>query len=212
MLRQVQSEGFVASVFYLWLMRGSGTPGEDVIQARTERTLRAMDAMFASTKMTDDTPWLLAWVASYMKLFPDEKAALADAITDLSHGVFVDAQARSMWRDHYLAALRLDRNGMNVPGLVAARKKWREQVIANPEALMSRLAPQLRCEVKSVSVKLEALGEAGPLVFDINTAPEGMLRLIPSLKEKQVLAWLQGQPFASRESLATALGTQPCIP
>jgi hypothetical protein len=112
-----------------------------------------------------------------MKLFPEEKAALVDALNDLSHGVFVDPDAAALWRGHYLGALRLDRKGMNLDAPLAARKRWREQVSARPEILLSLLKPQVRCEVKSVEVKIEAFGEGSPLLFDVNTAPDQILRL-----------------------------------
>jgi hypothetical protein len=125
---------------------------------------------------------------------PEDKAALVDALNDLSHGVLVDAEARALWRKHYLGALHLDRKAMNIEGIMAQRKRWREQVSANPEALMSRLGPQLRCEVKTAEVKIEAFGEASPLLFDANTAPEGVLRMVSGLTEGQVKAWVAGRP------------------
>ena len=64
-----------------------------------------MAATFASTRMEPDTPWLLHFVLQYMRLFPDEKNAIIDALDDLSHGVFVDADAARLWREHYLAAV-----------------------------------------------------------------------------------------------------------
>jgi hypothetical protein len=173
----LQSEGFYASFFFLFLMRGDAMPSEDVVAARQERMLRAMAATFAAVKMEEDTPWLPHLAVQYMKLFPDDKAALVDALNDLAHGVFVDPDAAALWRGHYLAALRLDRKGMSLDALQAARKRWREQVSARPEVLFSLLKPQVRCEVKSVEIRIEAFGEASPLLFDVNTAPDPILRL-----------------------------------
>lgn len=207
----LQSEGFYASFFFLWAMRGTGRPGDAEIDAREERMLRAMAAMFAATKAEEDTPWLLHLCAKYMELFPQEKGALAEALTDLSRGVFVDPGARDLWRRHYLAALRLDQKGMAVAEMQAARKRWREQTAADPRALFAQLGPQLRCEVKAVEIKVEAFGEASPLVFDANTAPEAVLRLIPGITAAQVETWVAGRPYSNRQALPQAAGAW-CTP
>lgn len=207
----LQSEGFHASFFFLFLMRGASRPSEAEIDARQQRVLRAMAAMFASTKAEEDTPWLLHLFAKYLELFPDEKTALADALNDLSRGVFLDAGARDLWRRHYLAALRLDRKGMAIEQMQAARKRWRETTLFNPRALFSLVGPQLRCEVKAVEIKVEAFGEASPLVFDANTVPEPILRLVPGILEAEVQAWLAGRPFRDRAALERAVPGR-CIP
>lgn len=196
----LQSEGFYASFFFLFLMRGSAPPLESVIEVRQDRMLRAMAATFSSVKMEEDTPWLAHLAMQYMKLYPDEKTDLVEALNDLSHGVFVDRDAARLWQDHYLAALRLDRKGMEVDALLAARKRWRDQVAAHPELLLSRLGPQLPCEVKAVQIKIEAFGEASPLLLDINTAPEAVLRLVPDLAPAQIEIWLARRPFASMDA------------
>lgn len=197
----LQSEGYVASLFFLWQVNHP---------ERTVRALRAMAAMFAAAPAKEDEPWLLRWAIEYMKLFPEEKAALADAINDTSHGVFVDPQARDLWRKHYLAALRIDRAQMDQAGVQAARKRWREAVTTDPSVLLSRVAPELRCEVRGVTIRFEILGAEGPLVFDANTAPEGILRLVPGLTEAQAAAWRRGQPYASREAFERAVPGNGC--
>jgi DNA uptake protein ComE-like DNA-binding protein len=58
--------------------------------------------------------------------------------------------------------------------------------MSNPKILYSNLGSQIRCEVPSVSVKLEAFGEAAPLSFDLNTVEEGVLRMIPGVTDLQV--------------------------
>jgi hypothetical protein len=199
----LQSEGFYASFFYLFLMRGEKQPSEDVIASRHNQMLRAMSGMFRETKMEEDTPWLIHWVRAYIKLFPEEKGAVVDALNDLSHGAFVDANAAAMWRQHYLAALRLDLKNLAVQEITKTRASWREKVLADPDVLLSRVGPQLRCEVPSVQVKIEAFGEASPLLFDANTAPEGVLRLVPELGDEARGGWIAKRPFQSMNDLHT---------
>jgi len=206
----LQSEGFYASFFFLFLMRGAARPDEAEIDTRQEKMLRAMAATFDAVKMEEDTPWLPRLVMEYMKLFPEDRVAVVDATNDLSHGVFVDREAVSKWRKHYLGALRLDRKGMAVEEMMAARKQWREQVLAKPELLLSNLGPQLRCEVKAVQVKIEAFGEASPLLFDANTAPEGILRVVPGLTDSQVQGWVKGRPFLNLEGLRRVASATAC--
>jgi hypothetical protein len=102
-----------------------------------------------------------------------------DALNDLSHGVFVDPGAGALWREHYMASLRLDLEHLNRDAINAARKRWREQVMADPQVLYSRIGPEIVCTVPAVSVRLVAFGEDAPLRFDVNTVQEGILRLVP---------------------------------
>lgn len=208
----LQSEGFHASVFYLFLMRGETRPSPGVIAERRVRMLRAMQAVFASVKAEAGTPWLLRWAIEYMKMYPDERDILIDALNDLSHGVFVDAGAADLWRRHYLAALRLDLGGLNREAIGAARKRWHSQVASDPAVLLSRLGPQVPCEVKSVQVMLVAFGEAAPLLFDINTAPEVILRMVPGVSDERVRKWQSARPFEDLKGLKTAIGATACAP
>ena len=67
------------------------------------------------------TPYLLRFVETYLRLYPDEAGDIVDVLLDLSHGVFVDAEAAALWRAYYEAALRLD-----MPALPKARPcRWR---------------------------------------------------------------------------------------
>jgi len=58
----LQNEGFYASFFFLFTIRGDAPPGEDVIRERDQNMLRAMQAMFARVHPQADTPWLLEFV------------------------------------------------------------------------------------------------------------------------------------------------------
>jgi hypothetical protein len=206
----LQSEGFQASFFYLFLMRSDVKPSEEEISRRQEKMLRAMRATFLATKMTEDTPWLPLLVAQYMKLYPEERDAVIDAFNDLSHGAFVDSKAAETWRRHYLAALRLDLKGLGMNEIRGLRKQWHETVAADPAVLLKLLGPQLSCEVKSVQVKLEAFGEASPLVFDVNTFQAALLPLVPGLSEEQRSRWLVSRPFSSMEQFRKVVGTTAC--
>jgi len=117
----LQSEGFYASFFFLFLMRGTSKPAEAEIDARQVKLLRALAATFDTAKMEEDTPWLTRLAIRYMSLIPEDKLAVVDAVNDLSHGVFVDPEARALWRRHYLGALRLDRKEMAMVWAAAAR-------------------------------------------------------------------------------------------
>ena len=196
----LQSEGFYASFFFLFAMRGEAMPGEETITRREEQVLRAMAAMFAEVQTDKSTPWLLELVTRYMRLFPEERTAIVDALNDLSHGVFVDPAAAAMWREHYLASLRLDLAHLNRDAINAARKRWREQVLADPHVLFSRIGPEIPCTVPAVTVRLVAFGEDAPLLFDVNTAPEGILRLVPGITDAEAARWIAERsqaPFTS---------------
>ncbi|HVN03802.1 MAG TPA: hypothetical protein VMT86_05245 [Bryobacteraceae bacterium] len=186
----LQSEGFYASFFFLFAMRGRELPGEETVDQREDRMLRAMHAMFADVKTDISTPWLLELVTHYMRLFPDDRTAIVDALNDLSHGVFVDAGAAAMWREHYLASLRLDLAYLNRDAINAARLRWRDEVLADPRVLYSRIGPEIVCTVPAVTVRLVAFEEEAPLRFDLNSAQEGVLRSIPGITDEEVARWM----------------------
>ena len=198
----LQSEGFYASFFFLFAMRGAELPAEETVALREEKMLRAMAAMFAAVKTDISTPWLLELVTQYMRLFPEERAEIADALNDLSHGVFVDPGAGALWREHYLASLRLDLEHLNRDAINRERKRWREQVMADPHVLFSRIGPEIVCTVPAVTVRLVAFGEAAPLQFDVNTVQEGILRLLPGIGADEIARWMAERanaPFASAD-------------
>ena len=197
----LQAEGYYASFFFLFTMRGNGIPDAATIDRRERQMLRAMHAALTANPDLESGPWLVRVVTEYMKLFPEEKTAIVDALDDTSHGVFVDPGAASLWREHYLAALRLDLAGLNIQGLVSARKRWRDQVLADPAVLLSRVGPEIPCELPSTKVRLVAFEDETPVRFDINTVQAGILRLIPGIGEDETGAWLaarNAKPFTGR--------------
>jgi hypothetical protein len=211
----LQSEGYYASFFFLFALRGSGIPDDAVIDQRERQIMRAMRVMFAAGHPDESSPWLLKLIAEYMKQFPEEKTAIVDALNDTSHGVFVDPAALALWRDHYLAAVEIDKAKLNLPGIAAARQRWREQVLADPGVLLSRLGPELPCELPSRKVRIAAFGEDMTVRFDLNTVQPGIMRLIPGIAEDEVSRWLAERaraPFATpddfraRRILAAARG------
>jgi hypothetical protein len=205
----LQAEGFYASFFFLYAMRGKELPSEEVVAQREERLLRAMHAMFAEVKTDISTPWLLELVTAYMRLFPEELGEIVDALDDLSHGVFVDASAAAMWREHYLASLRLDLEHLNRDAIDAARRRWREAVVADPRILFARIGPEIVCTAPAVKVRLVAFGEEAPLRFDVNTVQEGIMRLVPGGTEAWIGRWLGERsrvPFASPEDFRARVG------
>jgi hypothetical protein len=196
----LQSEGFYASFFFLFAIRGPELPSEPLVAAREENMLQAMSAMFARVKPEADTPWLVEFVRSYIETFPKERDEIVQAVNELSRGVFVDSQAAALWRNHYLAALKLDLKNLNRDAIAAKRREWNTRVARNPEVLASLLGPQIACSIPSVSIKVEAFGEAQPLLFDLNTAEEGVLRTVPSMSDELLQRWTEERakrPFAS---------------
>jgi hypothetical protein len=197
----LQSEGYYASFFFLWVMRGASPPAAAEIDRRERQLMQAMHAAFQADPTLESAPWLVRLVKQYIKLFPDEKSAIVDTLNETSHGVFVDKEAASMWRQHYLGALAIDRDKLNIAGIMAARKKWRDLVVADPAVLESRLGPEIACAVPSVKVRIAAFGEDLPLLFDANTAQPGVLRLVPGITETEVRMWIAGRPYKSKEAL-----------
>jgi hypothetical protein len=104
--------------------------------------------------------------------------------------VFVDRAAPKLWRDHYLNALRLDLKEKNNKEIEAARDRWRSEALKDPRVLYSLVGPQIRCEVSERSVLLVAFEEPAPLSFDLNTAEEGVIRMVPGINDGEVESWL----------------------
>lgn len=205
----LQAEGYYASFFFLFVMRGSTAPDESTIETREREVLRAMHAAFTANPKLEAGPWLLRVVAEYTKLFREEKAAIIDALNDTSHGVFVDPAAAALWREHYLAALRLDRAKMNLDGLVAVRKRWREQTMGDAAVLFSRVGPEIGCELPTAKVRIAAFGGEEPVHFDINTVQRGIMRMIPGITEPEIESWIAARntkAFASREDFQARAG------
>jgi hypothetical protein len=205
----LQSEGFYASFFFLFVVRGATVPPEDTIARRERQVLEAMRAMFAAGGEDVSSPWLIRFVTAYMNEFPDQKSEVVDALNDLSHGAFVDAGAAALWRDHYLAALRLDQEKMNVQGIAQKRQEWRNRALEDPKVLLSRLGPELACTLPGKTVHVEAFGEDAPVRFDLNTAPPAVLRLIPRITEPEIATWLSRRPFNSVADFKRRAGLRP---
>jgi hypothetical protein len=206
----LQSEGFYASFFFLFVTRGA-LPPEDVVAGRELELMRAMRAVFAAGA-DGAKPWLLDVVVEYMRQFPGQKTEMVDVLNDLSHGVFVDPGAAALWKDHYLAALRLDQAAFNIEAIAARRKEWRQRVLENPRVLFSRLGPEIRCTVPGTKVRLVALGSESPVVFDANTVQPGILRLVPGITEPEIASWLTQRsrtPFAGPADFHARAGLRP---
>ena len=204
----LQSEGFYASFFFLFAMRGKQLPTEEAVAQREEHMLRAMAAMFADVKTDISTPWLIELVTHYMRLFPEERGEIVDALNDLSHGVFINPGAAALWREHYMASLRLDLEHLNRDAINAARKRWREQVLADPSILRSRLGPEIVCEIPGVKVRIAAFEEDATVSFDVNTAQPGIMRLIPGISENEISAWQSARPFRSADDFRARGGSK----
>jgi hypothetical protein len=205
----LQSEGFYASFFFAILVRGSGTSAPDQMRQRQDKVMTALGAMFGSRAFTAEAAYVLEFVESYRQLYPTEADELLDVFLDLTHGVFVDPDAVSLWREHYLAALRLDVQQLGREKIDAARGRWRTTAAKEPKVLYSRLGPQLRCEVAGRTVRLVGLGTEAQLSMDVNTAEEGIVRMIPGITDVEVASWLATRtrsPFASVEDFRTRAG------
>jgi hypothetical protein len=196
----LQSEGFYASFFFLWAMRGTSMPNDAAIDRREADILDVMKSLFEMTGVDHSEPWLLVFVKHYMEHFPADKTAIVDALNDLSHGVFIDASASRVWKDHYLAALSLDIPRLRVEDIMSTRRRWHQQAEQAPESLFAQLGPELHCTVPGTHVRIVALNLDAPVQFDLNTVQPGILRIIPGISEDEVstlLAERARKPFAS---------------
>jgi len=205
----LQSEGFYGSFFFGFLVRGGATPLSDTLRQRQDKVMTALAEMFATRPVTPDAPYLLEFVESYRQLYPAEASEVLDVLLDLTHGVFVDPEAASLWHEHYLAALRLDLQQLGRERIDAARERWRSTAAKEPGLLYSRLGPQLRCEVAGQIVKLVGLKTDAPLSMDVNTAEEGIVRLVPAITDAEVVSWLAARaraPFANVEDFRARAG------
>ena len=208
----LQSEGFYASFFFAYLVRGDGLPSAKLLAERQERMLGVLAEMFAAYPPEPDSPHLLRFVETHLRQQPDEAEGIVDVLMDLSHGVLVDADAAGLWREYYLAALRLDLKELPLVRMVAARERWRIAARDDPQVLYSRLGPQIACIVPARAVKLAALGDEQPLRFDINTAEEGILLMIPGINAEEVARWQAErarQPFKDATDFRSRAGLRP---
>jgi predicted nucleic acid-binding OB-fold protein len=104
----------------------------------------------------------------------------------------------------------LDLEHLNRDAINASRKRWREQVLADPRVLYSRIGPEIVCTAPAVTVRLVAFGEDAPLRFDVNTVQEGILRLVPGIGEEQIARWTAERarsPFSSAEDFRRRVGS-----
>jgi predicted nucleic acid-binding OB-fold protein len=96
--------------------------------------------------------------------------------------------------------------------LAEARRHWREQVLADPAVLLSRLGPEVPCELPAAKVRLVAFDEEAAVRFDVNTVQTGILRLIPGIGETEIdalLAARTGRPFSGRDDFQKRAGLKP---
>jgi len=186
----LQSEGFYASFFFGFLVRGDSVPGTGIVKDRQMKMLESLLAMFTSRKTDAESPYLLYFVEAFMERYPAEAKQVLDVLTDLSHGVFIDRDAAKIWREHYLGALRLDLAERKNQSIEAARERWRTQTLKDPNILYSLLGPQIRCQVPELSVFLVAFRDSTALSFDLNTVEDGIIRMIPEITDSQITAWL----------------------
>jgi hypothetical protein len=191
----LQSEGFAATVFFY-------------LRDRQAKVLNALAEMFATKPFTGGQPWLLHFISTYAKLYPDEAAAVHDVLLDLSHGVFVDPGAAGLWKQQYLAALRLDVKGLNLGGIAEARKRWRE-LAKDPAAIYSRLGPQIPCRVKGVTVLIAVFGRKMPVGFDVNTVQKAVIGIVPGITPKEIDSWALARdsaPFKNADDFRSRSG------
>ena len=196
------SEGFYASFFFSVLVRGERTPGADTVRLRQNLVMTALAEMFATLPLTAEEPFLPNFLATYKKVSPADWGDVLDVFLDLSHGVSVDADAAALWRGHYLAALGLDVAHLDRERIDAARSRWHAAAVADPKALYARLGPQLRCEVAGRDVRLVGLNSDRPLSLDVNTAEEGVIRLVPGITDGEVASWRAQRALAPFRSAA----------
>ncbi len=203
----LQSEGFYASFFFSYLVRGNATSQKIVVE-RQQKMLKMLAALHASGKVDAETPFLLKFVETVITKAPEEGKEALDVLLDLSHGVFIDKSAQKLWRDHYLASLQMDfREAENVT-IANARTRWKREAYNDPQKLYSQIGPQLPVRVPERTILLVAFEESVPLSFDLNTADEGIIRMIPHISDREIESWLTQRterPFADPEDFRETL-------
>lgn len=207
----LQSEGFVASVFYGFFQHGP-SPSAAELFARVNKVMQAMHDVLSKQTFRADAPWLIEVAQAHARRFPAERQETLSVLLDLSRGMLVDAGAADLWRRHYLAALRQDTDRLDVDAINAARRRWLDAALVDPGVLGSRLGPQLACTVPTVIVTLPGMDVRAPLAFDLNTAEEGVLRLVPDIADPEVIRWLAERhrtPFASLEDFRARVALRP---
>ena len=194
----LQSEGFYATFFFSYLVRGDSVSRETVSQRQT-KLLETLAATLSGGTLNAEVPFLIQIVKELMNRYPDEAKETADVLLDLSHGVFVDSNAAKLWHDHYIGSLHFDVGEAKNQAIETARDQWRTEVIKNSKVLDSMLGPQLRIEVPEVSILLISFEEPAPLSFDANTVQEGIIEMIPEISDTEVKIWMDqrnAKPFA----------------
>ncbi len=208
----LQSEGFCGSFFFSLMAQGKSLPTEELISERRHRMLAALLRTVSNkASLNPDTPHLVRFVDSYRKLFPEEEALIIDILLDLSHGVFIDANAEEIWREHYLSALRLEQDMDTRAKIEEIRDRWRSDALADFQALYGRLGPQIVCTIPHVLVGLRILEQTSPVSFDVNTAQPGIIRLIPGISQEEVQSWTeerQKAPFTGIDDFISRAGLQ----
>lgn len=184
----LQSEGFYASFFFGLVMRGRAIPDSTTVQVRERQMLVALSDLFDRVPLTPNTPYLLHVLGAFGKRFPEQAPEANDVFLDLTHGVFVDPEAPAVWRRQYIASIRVDRASLDRDSVEARRARWRVLLRTDADVVFERIGPQVRCEVADVPIAL--LGEVTPLTFDANTAPVGVLRLVPGLSAAHISGWV----------------------
>lgn len=209
----LQSEGFVASVFYALLMRGAA-PDAERLRTRLGALMPALKEVLDRARLEPDTPLLVETVGSLARRVPAERREILATVLDLSRGVLVDPRAGAMWRRHYLAALRQQLDQLELDDINAARRRWLETAQADPTVLASRLGPQVPCVVGEVVVSLPGMDVEAPLGFDLNTAEEGVLRCVPGISDEEVARWLaerERAPFLSAADFRARVSLRPQV-
>ncbi len=213
----LQSEGFNASFFYAFMMADFDKSAEvansdnGVNGARRVEMLNVLAEMFATGELNSQTPYLLTFTETFMKLYPERATQMVALLNDLSHGVFADSAAVGLWDKAYRAALSLDIANFPPPELVAQRTAWVEELVADSKMLFSQIGPQLGCMVRGPTVFLVAFGQKLPLAFDVNTVQEGIMRLVPNITEDEIGRWLTERltaPFADVENFKARMGAE----
>lgn len=184
----LQSEGFYATFFFSFIERGDDVRSEELLRTRYAKVFAALAEMFAMKPFDEDSPHLLHFVETYAALYPGEAGEVNDTLLDLSHGVFVDPQAPQLWRDLYHRALALDMEHLGLDRVKEVRARW-QALAKDPKSLYSQVGAEIRCQVKGATVQIVAFGDPAPLVFDLNTVPVGIMRLVPSITEPEVARW-----------------------
>ena len=187
--QMVASEGLVAALFYRLATAGSPAASADVAGDRPlpdPTRYTAFFEAFARLTWRADAPSVLEFLGRLIEAEedPDERRRIARTALEIVHYVgFVEGAARTHVEAH-AAGHRMDVAGFRalLGPAEEARAAAVEALATEPGTLATVAGPELWVELPDVQMGLPTFGiEPGPVLVDLNTAPEELLMTLPGV-------------------------------